>query len=117
MFKELYLTVLFCIACLAVALSDLQPMNENNEMENIRVKRYGILGGYDSYLNNAPYSYKFKTPLFKVKIKSGYQNNFGQLPYGIGNTGAVYPPYGIGAYHPPPYYGYHYTPHGYGWYG
>ncbi|EFO16587.1 prismalin-14 [Loa loa] len=120
MFRETYLTILFCATCLALPMFNSHLTKDNDEMENIRVKRYGFLGGYNPYLNNSPYTYKFKTPLFKVKIKSGgYQNDFsGHQPYGFGGTG-FYPSYGGSAFHPPlnlPY-GYHYNPHGYGWYG
>ncbi|KAK6112778.1 hypothetical protein QQG55_49010 [Brugia pahangi] len=121
MFRELYLTVIFGAICLALPMFDSLSMKDNNEMRNIRVKRYGFLGGYNSYLNNSPYTYKFKTPFFKVKIKSGgYQNDFlGHQPYGFGGTGGFHPSYGSNAFHPPlnlPY-GYHYNPYGYGWYG
>ncbi|CAG9533673.1 unnamed protein product [Cercopithifilaria johnstoni] len=116
MFRELYLTVLFCTVCFAVPIiSDLHSINDNNEMENIRVKRYGFPGDYNPYV---PYTYKFKTPLFKIKIKSGHQNNLGYMPsYGYGNPAGFHP--SNGAFHPgfnSPY-GYHQNPFGYGWQG
>ncbi|VDO28100.1 unnamed protein product [Onchocerca flexuosa] len=90
-----------------------------------RVKRYDLFGGYNSYMNSSPYTYKFKTPFFKVKVKSNQGNFYGHhqgnfyghhSPYGFGG---FYPPFGAGAFHPPPSvpYGYQHNPHGYGWFG
>ncbi|VDK77139.1 unnamed protein product [Litomosoides sigmodontis] len=115
MFRELYLAILFCAICFAV------PMRDANEMANIRVKRFGFADNYAPYLNNGPYTYKFKSPFFKVKIKNGQPNTFSYPPYGIGSPGGFHSPYGAGSLHHPsfssPYGGHQYNPYGYGWYG
>ncbi|VBB27959.1 unnamed protein product [Acanthocheilonema viteae] len=119
MFGVLYLTILLCAICFAMPTFDLYSMSDNNEMENIRMKRSGFLGGYNPYSYSEPYVYKIKTPNYKIKIKSGNPSNIGQPPHGIPNT--IHPPYGAGAFHPLPNlpYGYHHSPYGYGygWHG
>ncbi|VDK65367.1 unnamed protein product [Onchocerca ochengi] len=84
--------------------------------KSIRVKRFGLFGGYNPYMNSSPYTYKVKTPFFKVKVKSNQGNFYGHPPYGFGG---FYPPFGAGAFHPQPSipYGYQHNPHGYGWFG
>ncbi|EJW87719.1 hypothetical protein WUBG_01368 [Wuchereria bancrofti] len=116
MFRELYLTVLFGAICLAMPIFDSLAMEDNNELRNIRVKRYDPFSAYNPYLSSLPYTYKLKTPFFKVKVNSGYPNNgFANHPlHGI-NDNSFYP-YANNVHHSlvnlphMPHY-----PYGYGW--
>ncbi|KAM3727260.1 High osmolarity signaling protein [Dirofilaria immitis] len=120
MFRKLFSTILLFAICSAVPIFDSRLAKDDSEVKNIRVKRYDFFGGYNPYMNHSPYSYKIKTPFFKVKIKNRNENGFfGNPLMGFGNTGGFYPPYGAGAFHPPIHspYGYNYNPHGYGWFG
>uniref|UniRef100_A0A8R1XS94 Uncharacterized protein n=1 Tax=Onchocerca volvulus TaxID=6282 RepID=A0A8R1XS94_ONCVO len=109
MLRELFSVIILCAICSAVP-------TDNNEPEIIRVKRFGLFGDYNPYMNSSPYTYKVKTPFFKVKVKSNQGNFYGHPPYGFGG---FYPPFGAGAFHPQPSipYGYQHNPHGYGWFG
>uniref|UniRef100_A0A0R3S2B4 Uncharacterized protein n=1 Tax=Elaeophora elaphi TaxID=1147741 RepID=A0A0R3S2B4_9BILA len=85
---------------MAVAVSSVplpsDPEMQDGSMESTkRVKRQW---GWNAY------SYKFKTPFFKVKVKSPFMYGGGFHPYG------GYGPYGYGYHHPlhmPYFYGAH----------
>ncbi|VDN05107.1 unnamed protein product [Thelazia callipaeda] len=106
MCRELYAIVLLWTVCLAVPISDANLEVDSDQQDRSRVKRqfapyghYSPFGGYGGFLNPSPYSYKIKTPFFKVKVKGD--------PYA---SRGVYPNYGLGG-------GFHSPIHNYGFGG